>query len=171
LDEPTNHLDLEAREALVEELNDYAGAVIVVSHDRHLLELTADRLVLIANGRAAEFAGSLDDYRDLVLADDAAAGACEAGPAKRAARRDARRLAAEARANTRGLRQAIKAAEAEIAILTEECQRIDQALQRPDNAGTGDLLRTRAELVRRLEAAEARWLDLSAALEREAAED
>ena len=67
LDEPTNHLDVDAREALVQALNEYEGAVVVVSHDRHLLELTADRLVLVADGSAAEFNGSLDDYRDLVL--------------------------------------------------------------------------------------------------------
>src|SRR5919205_441552 len=67
LDEPTNHLDVDAREALVQALNDYSGAVVVVSHDRHMLELTADRLVLVDGGTAKEFAGSLDDYTDLIL--------------------------------------------------------------------------------------------------------
>jgi ATP-binding cassette, subfamily F, member 3 len=67
LDEPTNHLDVDAREALVQALNEYAGAVVVVSHDRHLLELTADRLILVDAGTAQPFDGSLDDYRDLVL--------------------------------------------------------------------------------------------------------
>ena len=67
LDEPTNHLDVDARDALVEALTEFGGAVVVVSHDRHLLGLIADRLVLVDNGTAKEFDGSLDDYRDLVL--------------------------------------------------------------------------------------------------------
>ena len=67
LDEPTNHLDVDAREALVQALNGYDGAVIIVSHDRHMIELTADRLVLVENGGATEYAGSVDDYIDFVL--------------------------------------------------------------------------------------------------------
>ena len=67
LDEPTNHLDVDSREALVQALNGYDGAVIIVSHDRHMIELTADRLVLIENGGAAEYGGSVGDYIDLVL--------------------------------------------------------------------------------------------------------
>ena len=73
LDEPTNHLDVDAREALVQALNDYSGAVVVVSHDRHMLALTADRLVLVDGGTATEYAGSLDDYTELVLKGDAPA--------------------------------------------------------------------------------------------------
>src|SRR3546814_1070130 len=58
LDEPTNHFDVDAREALVQALNDYTGAVLMVSHDRHMLEMTADRLVLVDHGTAREFDGS-----------------------------------------------------------------------------------------------------------------
>ena len=105
LDEPTNHLDVDAREALVQALNQYGGAVIIISHDRHLLELTADRLVLVADGKAKEFAGSLDDYRDLVLGrganGDRPAGNTGAKPGghqeKRVSRKDQRRMAAQAR--------------------------------------------------------------------------
>lgn len=67
LDEPTNHLDVDAREALVQALNAYEGAVVLVSHDRHMLELVADRLVLVDNGTAQEFSGSIDDYTDMIL--------------------------------------------------------------------------------------------------------
>ena len=67
LDEPTNHLDVEAREALVEALAGFGGAVVVVSHDRHLLGLIADRLVLVDGGTVQDFAGSLDEYRAMVL--------------------------------------------------------------------------------------------------------
>src|SRR3546814_14528858 len=70
LDEPTNHLDVDAREALVQALNDYTGAVLMVSHDRHMLEMTADRLVLVDHGTAREFDGSLDDYYAQVRAGD-----------------------------------------------------------------------------------------------------
>ena len=72
LDEPTNHLDVDAREALIQALNAYDGAVVMVSHDRHMIETTADRLVLVDGGTAREYAGSLDDYIALVLAKDAA---------------------------------------------------------------------------------------------------
>ena len=70
LDEPTNHLDVDAREALVQALNAYDGAVILVSHDRHMVELTADRLVLVDSGTAKEYAGSMEDYIAFVLAGD-----------------------------------------------------------------------------------------------------
>ncbi len=67
LDEPTNHLDIDSRGALIEAINDYSGAVILVSHDRHLLEACADRLWLVAEGGVKPFDGDLDDYRRLVL--------------------------------------------------------------------------------------------------------
>ena len=67
LDEPTNHLDMETREALVEAVNDFSGAVVLVSHDWHLLELIADRLWLVADGTVQPFEGDLEDYRRLLL--------------------------------------------------------------------------------------------------------
>ena len=60
LDEPTNHLDIDSRDALIEAINDFAGAVILISHDRHLIELTADRLWLVADGRVRPFDGDID---------------------------------------------------------------------------------------------------------------
>ena len=82
LDEPTNHLDVDAREALVQALNGYDGAVILVSHDRHMVELTADRLVLVENGGAADYAGSIDDYIDFVLGRNQPQGGSQAEAAK-----------------------------------------------------------------------------------------
>jgi len=67
LDEPTNHLDIDAREELLSALNDYEGAVVLISHDRRLIEGCADRLLLVANERAAPFEGDVDDYKRLVL--------------------------------------------------------------------------------------------------------
>ncbi len=74
LDEPTNHLDIESREALVEALTDYSGAVILVSHDMHLLSLVADRLWLVSDGTVRTFDGDLDAYRTFLLARDKPAG-------------------------------------------------------------------------------------------------
>src|SRR3546814_16315164 len=68
LDEPTNHLDVDSREALVQALNSYSGAVVIVSHDRHMIELVADRLVLVDGGLAQDFTGTLEDYTEFVLA-------------------------------------------------------------------------------------------------------
>ena len=66
LDEPTNHLDIDSREALVHALNEFAGAVILISHDRHLLEATADRLWLVKDGAVNPYDGDLEDYKTLV---------------------------------------------------------------------------------------------------------
>jgi ATP-binding cassette subfamily F protein 3 len=166
LDEPTNHLDVDAREALVQALTEYEGAVVVVSHDRHVLELVADRLVLVADGTAAEFAGSLEDYRDAVLG----SGAQDPdAPARRPSRRDARREAAQAREKTRTLRRAARDAEAEIKRLADRRAELDRALAAPPGdlaRKTGEMMKARAEIARRLAAAEERWLAAHEALER-----
>jgi ATP-binding cassette subfamily F protein 3 len=101
LDEPTNHLDVDTREALVQALSEYGGAVVIVSHDRHLLELTADRLMLVSEGTAKEFSGNLDDYRDLLLRGNT--GNAEGAPKaeKRPNRKDERRRAAQERERNR----------------------------------------------------------------------
>ena len=104
LDEPTNHLDVDTREALVQALSDYGGAVVMVSHDRHLLELTADRLVLVAEGGAKEFGGDLDDYRDVLLGRGGGVANSEETSAKapkRGNRKDERRKAAQERERAR----------------------------------------------------------------------
>jgi ATP-binding cassette subfamily F protein 3 len=173
LDEPTNHLDVDAREALVQALNDYSGAVVVVSHDRHMLELIADRLVLVDGGTAREFDGSIDDYTALVLAGDAAAAA-KAAP--KVNRKDERRKAAAARGQGQALRSREKAAEEKVARLGARLSAIDRAMFEPgsaagDLAGLGmtELLKRRAETERQKDAAEAEWLAASEALEQLAA--
>ncbi|MEA3053416.1 MAG: ATP-binding cassette, subfamily er 3 [Sphingomonadales bacterium] len=170
LDEPTNHLDVDAREALVQALNGYSGAVIVVSHDRHMLELIADRLVLVEGGTARDFDGSLEDYTALVLARDAGAAAPKAN------RKDERRAAAAAREKGQKLRSRAKAAEAEVARLSELRSAIDRAMFDPSAAAKAladltmsELMKRRAQVERELAAAEAQWLEASEALERIAA--
>jgi ATP-binding cassette, subfamily F, member 3 len=168
LDEPTNHLDVDAREALVQALNDYSGAVVVVSHDRHMLALTADRLVLVDGGTAAEYAGSLDDYTEMVLKGDAAASK----DAPKGSRKDERRAAAEARERSQALRKAAQAAEQDIARLEARKTALERAMFDPASAAPEDaalamseLMKRHAEAVAALAAAEARWLEASEAIE------
>ncbi|QNM81850.1 ABC-F family ATP-binding cassette domain-containing protein [Sphingomonas sabuli] len=171
LDEPTNHLDVDAREALVQALNGFNGAVIIVSHDRHMIELTADRLVLVDNGAANEFTGSIDDYIDLVLGRNQPS----ANAKPKAAKQD-RKAAAKAREDARALKKAVAEAEAASARLTLECSAIDRAMfdpscARPELASLpmSELSRRRAKVAADLEAAEARWLEVSEQLDQAAA--
>ena len=173
LDEPTNHLDVDAREALIQALNAYSGAVVIVSHDRHMLEMTADRLVLVDAGTAKEFDGSLDDYIAFVLAKDSADARAES---KGLNKKDARRAAAEAREKGQGLRKAAQAAEKELARLNEAKSAIDRAMFDPGSAAPDlakltmtDLMKRRAELETKIAAAETAWMAASEALEAMAA--
>jgi ATP-binding cassette subfamily F protein 3 len=170
LDEPTNHLDVDAREALVQALNAYTGAVLIVSHDRHMLEMTADRLVLVDKGTAREFDGSIDDYIAYVLAKDPAPAKGEGGKAVN--KKDQRKAAAEAREKGQELRKRAKAAEAELDRLTAQRSAIDLAMFDPKSAEPAlakltmtDLMKRRAELETRIETAEAAWMEASEALE------
>ncbi|WOK35572.1 ABC-F family ATP-binding cassette domain-containing protein [Sphingomonas sp. C3-2] len=174
LDEPTNHLDVDAREALVQALNDYEGAVVLVSHDRHMLELTADRLVLVDNGTATEFAGTLDEYTDMVLGRGGNGGgsATEGGAKPKGSAKDARKAAADARERTKVLRNAIKAAEADMRKHEQRRDQIDLAMADPKSASPADakrnmteLMLLRAELTEAIDTAEARWLEASEELE------
>ncbi len=171
LDEPTNHLDVDAREALVQALNGYSGAVVIVSHDRHMLELIADRLILVDDGTAREYDGSIEDYTAFVLARDPAPARGQA----KASRKDERRIAAAARERGQALRQRAKAAEAEMAKLAADRSAIDRAMFDPGSVPhfadltMSELMRRRAELEARLNAAEAQWLEASEALEQIAA--
>ena len=171
LDEPTNHLDVDAREALVQALNAYTGAVVVVSHDRHMLALTADRLVLVDGGTASDYSGSLDDYTDLILKGGGDGGAAAKDP-PRGNRKDERRAAAEAREKSRNLRKEAQAAEQDIARLEARKTELERALFDPAGAGpadsalpTSELMKRHADTLAALAAAEARWLAASEAVE------
>src|SRR4051812_37979178 len=170
LDEPTNHLDVDSREALVQALNGYDGAVIIVSHDRHMIELTADRLVLVENGGATEYSGSVDDYIDFVL------GRGTTASEKPKQQRHDRKAAAKAREGARALKKAAAEAEAASARLAAQCDALDRALLDPSNAPAefvnmpmSELSKRRAQLASDLQAAEARWLEANEQLERLAA--
>jgi ATP-binding cassette, subfamily F, member 3 len=171
LDEPTNHLDVDSREALVQALNDYSGAVVIVSHDRHMIELVADRLVLVDNGTAQPFDGSLDDYTDIILrkADGNGSGG---GDAPKVDRKAEKRNAAEWREKQKAAKNAVSRAEKEMAALAAERSRIDQALFDPKSASgaeakmtSSELMVKRAAVEKKLETAEEVWMEASAALE------
>jgi len=165
LDEPTNHLDIDSRAVLIEAINDYPGAVILVSHDRHLLDACADRLWLVASGKVMPFDGDLDDYRRRVLSDrgDALRG-------ERAARPSREQRPAERRPSPSSLRNKLSKAEAEITRLTREIEELDATLASgklyaSDPMKAAALAKTRAERASRLETAEEEWLATGEALQ------
>ena len=182
LDEPTNHLDVDTRQALVQAINEYPGAVVLVSHDSHLIELIADRLWLVAEGTITPFDGDLDDYRRLLL-EQRRAERAEARRRSRGARdggrpgehkalkpKDRRRAAAATRDAQASLRRVARNAEARVEELTKACQELAAHLANPQ-AYDGDqnelegLQMRYGALRRELSDAEASWLSAQEALE------
>jgi len=172
LDEPTNHLDIDSREALVYALAEYAGAVILISHDRHLIEASADRLWLVGNGTVTPYDNDMDDYRRLVLEGPSTPGSRRQEP--RDAGLDRRKTAADRRAKVAPLRKEIKDIESLIETLQAELKTLEHHLaepglyEQPERASK--LAKERADKVRQIEAAEERWLALSADHERAVAD-
>jgi ATP-binding cassette subfamily F protein 3 len=172
LDEPTNHLDIDSRAALIAAINDFPGAVILVSHDRYLIEACADRLLLVADGAAAPFDGDLDDYRRYVLAarggEDGEARRGKEASAARPGRAEVRRAAAEKRIELAPLRRRVAEAEKAVTRLTTEIARLDATLAdlfARDPGKAAMLAKARAEQADALAAAEEDWLAASAELE------
>jgi ATP-binding cassette subfamily F protein 3 len=167
LDEPTNHLDVDSRATLIEAINGFAGAVILVSHDRYLLEACADRLWLVADQTVTPFDGDLDDYRAQVLGRTRAGDEERDGKSDaRRPRSEARRAAAERRVELAPLKRRIAAAEAEMGKLQVRVGEIDRTLADPqlyerDPARVATLVRERADVAAALADAEEQWLALS----------
>ena len=167
LDEPTNHLDVDAREALIQALNDYSGSVILISHDRHMVELTADRLILVDSGTATEYAGSMQDYIDFVLGRNQPKGDRRSGGGKP---RGSRGNKTEAQA--REAKSELAKAEKTIERLAAEVEKLDRSIlegsaktSNLDGVSMEELLRKRADAVDSLAIAEEAWLAAGAALE------
>ncbi len=182
LDEPTNHLDLEVRHALTLALQGFEGALILVSHDRHLLRNTVDQFLLVHDGEISEFNGDLDDYHQWLAqqrreeqkrdADSSDAGAADAPRSLSAAeRKEQKRLQAEQRAQLRPLKQAVSKLEQQMEKLSSGLDAIETAL-----ADTGlytdarkeelkQLLQRQTEHKRQLEDTEADWLEQQETLE------
>jgi len=172
LDEPTNHLDLETREALVQGINDFPGAVVLVSHDWHLIELVAERLWLVPHGTVRPFDGDLEEYERRVLDGGESHNSVRPTETAHDRRRATRRLAAERRRELEPLRQRARRAEETLAKLTKERDLLDRALSEPQTAGTdglalSEVLKRRAEIVRLIERAEIDWLAAEEAIERD----
>jgi ATP-binding cassette subfamily F protein 3 len=164
LDEPTNHLDIDAREELLMALNDFEGAVILVSHDRRLIEATMDRLLLVAHGRVEPFDGDLDDYRRFLLSGVNVPTRREEQP--KISKEEARREAAQKRQALKPLKEKVELVESQLAELNKEIAKYDKALADPlvftqDRAKAASVSKKRADAQRKLEAAEARWLAAS----------
>ena len=170
LDEPTNHLDMETREALVAALAEYSGAVVLVSHDWHLVELVADRLWLVDGGTVRSFEDDLEAYRRRLLERDEPAESRVSGSVAVNSRRAGRREAAERRRALEPLRQKARSAEEMAARLAAEQQALDRTLAEPgafaEGAALADALKRRAQLERRIAEAEAEWFEAATELER-----
>jgi ATP-binding cassette subfamily F protein 3 len=163
LDEPTNHLDIDSRAALAEAINEFPGAVIMVSHDRYLIEACADQLWVVADGAVKTFDGDLDDYRRLVLStrNSPSGRETERSPALEKPQQ-------QPRSEKRGsLKQKIASAEAEIERITDIIAKIDAALSLPDIFSrdpkqAAQLSKARANATEALQRAEEQWLEASA---------
>lgn len=171
LDEPTNHLDIDSRRALIEALNDYNGAVILISHDRHLIEATVDRLWLVNGGTVAPFDGDLEDYRSIVVAssrkkDDKSSTNVDDSVSKS----DQRKANAEKRASLAPLKKRINEAEALTAKLEKLIQALDVELADPklyekSPTKAAEKAKQRSDAAVKLAETEELWLDLSSQYE------
>ncbi len=160
LDEPTNHLDIDARGALVAALNDYSGAVVMVSHDWSLLESTVDQLWLVADGTVQPFEGDLEDYRRMLLQRQKSA---ESAPVDSNARKAQRREAAAQRQAAAPLRKRVQSAAAAVDRLEKERAAIEKRLADPatysgDGPSVPELMKAKADLDRRIDIAEGDWV-------------
>jgi len=170
LDEPTNHLDIDARASLSQALNEYSGAVIMITHDAHLAAAVADRLWLVKDGAVGPFDGDLDDYRDLVL--NARRSKAPSGNGSKAAlaRNTPRQAGAATREAAAPLKREAELAEARLEELSAILPRIDAALAEKglfdrNPARAIKLQKERAALLGAIEKAENHWLERLAAYE------
>jgi ATP-binding cassette subfamily F protein 3 len=166
LDEPTNHLDIDSRRALLDALNDYEGGVILITHDRSLMELVADRLWLVADGTVRPFDGDMDDYAKFVLDRARAAAKAPAAPTPSAPQPGTPPQPVPAGP----LKRRLEAAEAVMARETKAIAELDAALADPrlyveNPAKAADLGRRRARTQEALDRAEAAWMAAAEAYE------
>ncbi|MEP1443428.1 MAG: ATP-binding cassette domain-containing protein, partial [Hyphomicrobiales bacterium] len=173
MDEPTNHLDIDSREALVHALNDYEGAVIIISHDRHLLEASADRLWLVADGTVKNYDGDLEEYRRYILdSKKTSKKKSDASVAREQEKtaQEKRKNAAQKRASIAPLKEKIRGLEKAMALLEKKLALADEKLAMPNlfrdfPEKAAQLGKIRARLVGELAQAEEAWLEAGAQLE------
>jgi ATP-binding cassette subfamily F protein 3 len=170
LDEPTNHLDMDARASLVDAINDFEGAVVLVSHDTHLVKMVADALWVVQNGTVKPFDGDIDEYQAKLLKERGARPPKAEKAADAGSKKDQRKAAADNRSNKAPLKKAVDSAEKMLARLTEQLNGVLAKLADPAiYAGPGsvvtELQKEKARLEREVETAERRWLTAQEALE------
>ncbi|MDJ0921807.1 MAG: ATP-binding cassette domain-containing protein [Henriciella sp.] len=173
LDEPTSHLDIDSREALIYALNDFRGAVLLITHDVFLAEATADQLWLVKDGAATPYAGDLSDYRKLVLQADRGKGetpkakTVEVKPEPKLDKAEQRRLASEKRKAAAPLKRKAEAAEKRLSKATADLSRIDEDLSQPGQSSDEiqALMVKRGKLTDAIEQAEMDWMEASEAYE------
>lgn len=178
LDEPTNHLDIDSREALVHALNDYAGAVILISHDRHLVEASAERLWLVRDGTVGPYDGDMDSYRKLILqrrgkamSEEAKSAETASAPADKIleASEDSRKDRALNRAAQAPIRKRVKQLEVVMKRAAEAIETLNSQLTEAANANNGTRITKlsvkKSEFERRLVEVEEEWLELNERLE------
>lgn len=175
LDEPTNHLDVDAREALVQALNAYDGAVILVSHDAHLLELSCDRLWQVGDGNVSPFEGDLGDYRKMLIEQRRDQRRAQKSDQKsdgpKINRKQQRKERAALRAETAELRKSVKSAEKHLEQLTSKRDELEKRLSSTDayEGSTSKLMELQVQLgdiKNEMAIAEERWLEMSDTLEK-----
>jgi ATP-binding cassette subfamily F protein 3 len=170
LDEPTNHLDIDSRDALVAALNDYTGAVLIISHDRHLIDATVDKLWIAQNGTIEEFDEDLDFYQRMLTAGGNREKPKTPPPASQEDRKRGRQESASRRAEVAPLRKEIKAAEQKLTRLRQELGKVDAILADPktyDGAPERVVLlgKDKSRFESEIAKVEEKWLEMSAALE------
>ncbi len=180
LDEPSNHLDIDSREALVHALTEYEGALILISHDRHLVEACADRLWVVRNGTVTTYDGDIGSYRAEILAERGAgtrqrSKANDLGISAWKARAEQRRASANRRAGLAPLKKEMQMAEKTVERITGEIAKLDKLLADPtlyegDAADAQAVNIERGQHTKRLAEAEEAWLLASEAYERAAHE-
>jgi ATP-binding cassette subfamily F protein 3 len=164
LDEPTNHLDIDAREALVQALNTYQGAVILISHDRHMVELVADRLVLVDGGTAKPYDGDIENYIDFILGRNQPKTGQSGQPKEKGTSQD-RKARAMARDEFKALKKKQTDAESAVNKIQAELAQVDRAMFEPSAAipalaklPMSELSQRRGKLAQELEKAEEAWM-------------
>ncbi|HWQ40130.1 MAG TPA: ATP-binding cassette domain-containing protein [Burkholderiales bacterium] len=172
LDEPTNHLDLEMRYALLRALQEFAGAMVLVSHDRHLLRAACDELYLVADGTVREFPGDVDDYaQQLQSVPEQPAGVGHVTPGRRERRREEAWVRERRSARRRPLQERIRTLEEQMVRLAADKARLEKRLATPDLYGEAckeelkQCLLQQARVSRQLQEVEEHWLELNLQLE------
>ena len=170
LDEPTNHLDMDARASLVEAINDFEGAVVLVSHDTHLVKMVADTLWLVGGGTVTNFDGDIDDYQAKLLKERGSRPAKAEKQAEAGSKKDLRKASADSRTNKAPLKKSLDSAEKMLARLTEQLNGVqaklgDTAIYSGPRNVVADLQKEQARLEREVANAEKRWLSAQEAIE------